>query len=74
MEYGKDRDVDQNDGGYVLYVPLGTAHEELQRTVRFSLNEPELIQCYPLKDRNVCLALYLLNNEYSVALVAEKHK
>ena len=35
-EYGKDRDLDKDDGGYVLYAERGTSLEELETYFDYS--------------------------------------
>lgn len=63
--YGEDRNVDDNDGGYVLYASRGTTPEELKAVWDY---EERLCESAEVED-GYAVVLYLLNNEYSVTLV-----
>ena len=64
-EYGADRDVDEDDGGYVLYAKRGTKEDELKAAFDFSTKVWEDVEYHG----NLVEIIYLLNNEYSVTLV-----
>lgn len=64
-QYGAERDIDEDDGGYVLYADRGTSLEELQLWFDY-----ERKLCESIEQRgDWCALLYLLNNEYSVTLL-----
>ncbi len=67
QEYGEDRNVEESDGGYVLYCEVGTSLEELEAIFNYkavfdwSANVKSEIP--------YCTTLYFLNNEYCVTLI-----
>ena len=63
--YGEDRNVDESDGGYLLYASRGTKEEELKAAFDFSTKIWEDVEYHG----NLVEIIYLLNNEYSVTLV-----
>ena len=67
-EYGPDRDVEEDDGGYILYANRGTKEEELKAAFDFSTKVWEDVEYHG----NLVEIIYLLNNEYSVTLVLHK--
>ena len=63
--YGSDRDVDNDDGGYLLYCTPGTRKETLKEVFDYTQHTPEFVNlefCY-------CHAVYVLNNEYTVSIL-----
>ena len=64
-EYGSDRNVDTDDGGYVLYAPPGTNVEEIKAYFDYTQNTVEYVNT----SRHVCSAVYLTHNEYAVVIV-----
>lgn len=64
-EYGDDRNIDTDDGGFVLYVTPGTPAEEVKASFDYTK--------YPLEYVNrfgpICCAFYFLNNEFAVTIV-----
>lgn len=65
LHYGSDRNVDTDDGGYVLFATPGTKAEEIKVYFDYSNNTLEYVNT----DCGLCSALYLLNNDYSVVIV-----
>ena len=63
--YGEDRNVDESDGGYLLYASRGTKPDELKAHWNY---ENRLCESIKMEDSHA-IVLYLLNNEYSVTLV-----
>jgi len=63
--YGADRDIYNNNGGYVVYVEKGTSVEEVKKAFDYSAHTIEYAEYNP----PVSIAMYLLNNEFSVILV-----
>lgn len=68
-EYGIDRDVDASDGGYVLYATPGTQPKEIKTYFDYSAAHVETVECVPDTNPLVCLATYILNNEYVVIII-----
>ena len=64
-EYGKDRDLDKDDGGYVLYAPKGTNVEEIKAYFDYTKNAIEYVN----RSVDICCAFYLLNNDFSVVII-----
>ena len=63
--YGDNRDIDNDDGGVILYCPVGTTADELKEHFDYSKHLPEYVEVID----SVCHALYLTNNEYSVSVI-----
>ena len=68
-EYGAERDVDYDDGGYVLYVTPGTSQEEIKRYFDYSAHQLEYANREWTVDTAICSAMYILNNERVIVLV-----
>ena len=64
-EYGEERDIDNDDGGYVLYCPYGTSEDELTEHFDYTTALPEYVEV----NNGICHALYLTNNEFSVSVI-----
>ena len=64
-EYGEERDIDNDDGGYVLYCPYGTSEDELTEHFDYTTALPEYVEV----SNGICHALYLTNNEFSVSVI-----
>ena len=64
-EYGENRNVDDSDGGYILYAVPGTSAEEVKVFFDFSKHSPEHVDRYG----KLCEAIYLLNNDYAVVII-----
>ena len=64
-EYGENRNVDNSDGGYVLYAVPGTSNAELKAFFDVSKHTPEYVNTYG----SLCEAVYLLNNDFAVVIV-----
>ena len=65
-EYGEDRDVDRCDGGYILYIAPHAEDQEVKTYFDYSLRRMEYADRYG----DMCCAVFLLNNEYAVIMVA----
>jgi len=68
-EYGEGRNVDEDDGGYVLYATPGTAAEEIKEYFDYSAVEVEYVNRYPWTSPPICGAMYILHNEYALVIV-----
>ena len=68
-EYGADRNVDTDDGGYVLYAAPGTTPEELKQWFDYSTHTIEYVNREFRASPPLCCAMFLLNNDFSVVIV-----
>ena len=64
-EYGTNRDIN-GDGGYVLYLTPDGVFEEIEAYFNYSANVIEYIEYF----EDICVIMYLLNNEFCVTIVA----
>ena len=65
VEYGENRNIEESDGGYVLYATPGTSNEELKACFDVSKHTPEYVNTYG----SLCEAVYLLNNDFAVVTI-----
>lgn len=68
-EYGADRNVDTDDGGYVLYATPGTDPKDLKNWFDYSKACIEYVNRDLRTDPPICSAIYILNNDYVVVIV-----
>ena len=64
-EYGIDRDIDNNDGGYVVFVTENTSNNEIIEVFDYTRHTVEYVEV----GEAYSTAVYLLNNEYTVMLI-----
>ena len=64
-EYGANRNVDTDDGGYILYATMGTTAEEIKAFFDYTQNIVEFVE---VQD-GVCSALYILSSDYGVVII-----
>ena len=64
-EYGIDRDIDSNDGGYVVFVTENTSDDEIIEVFDYTKHTVEYVEV----GEAYSTAVYLLNNEYTVMLI-----
>lgn len=64
-EYGADRNIDTDDGGYVLYATMGTTAEDIKAFFDYTVNIVEFVE---VQD-GVCSALYILSSDYGVVII-----
>lgn len=64
-EYGADRNVDKDDGGYILYATPGTKVEELKKFFDYTQNIAEFVEV----QGEVCSAVYILSSDYGLVIV-----
>ena len=64
-EYGQERNVNEDDGGYVLYCPPGTRTEEIKDYFDYTEH------CVESVDRfgHLFAATYILHNEFAVTII-----
>ena len=65
-EYGEERDIDHSDGGYILYATSNATDEDIKAYFDYTRHRAECVERYG----EVYSAMYLLNNEYVVTIVA----
>ena len=64
-EYGESRNIEEDDGGYILFASSGTNAAELKPFFDVSVHTPEHVDRYG----NLCEAFYLLNNDYAIVII-----
>lgn len=64
-EYGEDRNVDNDDGGFVLYCTPGTKSEGIKACFDYTAHTPEYVNTYG----DLCEVFYLCNNGYVVVII-----
>ena len=64
-EYGEDRNVDTDDGGYVLYATPDTSCEEIKDYFDYTKHVVESADRFG----SLVVAMYILHNEYVVLIV-----
>ena len=64
-EYGQERNVNEDDGGYVLYCPPGMSMEEIKTCFDYTKH------CVESVDRlgDLLAATYILHNEFVVTII-----
>ena len=63
--YGEDRNLNEDDGGYLLYCPKGTTNTEIKACFDYSKYSLELLEVIT----SLCAAHYVLNNDYVVTII-----
>ena len=64
-EYGADRNIDKDDGGYILYATPEAKAEELKKFFDYTQNIAEFVEV----QGEVCAAVYILSSDYGVVIV-----
>ena len=64
-EYGTDRDIDNSDGGYIVFVTEGTSKNEIKKVFDYTKHTVEYVEV----GEAYSTAVYMLNNEYTVMLI-----
>lgn len=64
-EYGANRNVDEDDGGFVLFAPPGTSNKDIKAFFDISEHTLEYVNTYG----SLCEAVYLTNNDFAVVIV-----
>ena len=64
-EYGEERRVDTDDGGYVLYAPSGTNAEDIKAYFDYTKHTVESIERFA----SLISATYILHNEFVVTII-----
>ena len=63
--YGEERNVDESDGGFVLYATPGTKTEDIKVFFDVSKHTVEYVNVYG----SLCEAVFVLNNESVVTII-----
>ena len=66
--YGSDRDIDNDYGGYVLYCDYGIKTEELKERFNYIEHTPEFVDLI----YGYCHAVYIISDEYAIVVVISK--
>ena len=66
--YGSDRNIDNDYGGYVLYAEPGTKDTEILTWFDYEQYVPEYVECIG-SDPEYCSSLYLISTEYGVVVL-----
>ena len=65
IEYGENRNIDEDDGGFLIYAPSGTPTEEIKACFDYTKH------CVESVDRfgDLLAATYILKNEFAVTII-----
>ena len=64
-QYGEERNIDEADGGYVLYAPPGTDREELKACFDYTKHTLESADRFG----SLISAMYILHNEFVITII-----
>lgn len=64
-EYGANRDLDKNLGGYILYATEGTETEDIKAVFDYSSLTAEYVDIFG----DICIATYILSSDYGVVII-----
>ena len=64
-EYGTNRNINTDDGGYILYAMPNATGEDIKAYFDYTRHTVEYVD----KIGDICSALYLLSNDYGVVIV-----
>lgn len=67
-EYGEDRDVEHDNGGYVLFCTPETAAHEIEAILDLRDLAPEWVNRIEHQPE-YCAALFMLREDYSIVLI-----
>ena len=63
--YGIDRNIDTNNGGYILYATEGTNSKNIKNVFDYTDTLPEFVD---IKD-GICSAVYIISSDYGIVIV-----
>jgi hypothetical protein len=63
--YGQDRNILENDGGYLIFATPGTTAEELKAYFNVSGHTPEYVCRYG----DLCEAFFVLTNDFTIVII-----
>lgn len=64
-EYGQERNVDIDDGGFILYCPPNTKVEDIKAFFDFTKHTVESVDRYG----ELVVAMWILNNEFIITMI-----
>lgn len=64
-EYGQDRNIDKDDGGYILYCSPDTKAEDIKAFFDFTKHTVESVDRYG----ELVVAMWILNNEFIITMI-----
>lgn len=64
-EYGEERNVDTDDGGYILYCPPGTNTEDIKAYFDYTKHTLESADRFG----SLISAMYILHNEFVITII-----
>ena len=64
-EYGQDRNIDKDDGGYILYCSPDTKVEDIKAFFDFTKHTVESVDRYG----ELVVAMWILNNEFIITMI-----
>ena len=64
-EYGQERKVDTDDGGFILYCPPNTKAEDIKVFFDFTKHTVESVDRYG----ELVVAMWILNNEFVITII-----
>ncbi len=64
-EYGQERNVDTDDGGFILYCPPNTKAEDIKAFFDFTRHTVESVDRYG----ELVVAMWILNNEFIITMI-----
>ena len=67
-EYGVERDIDREDGGFVLFCTPGTSRKDIREYFAYEQHTPEWAVRIK-NDPEYCEALYIPRDEYAIVLI-----
>jgi hypothetical protein len=68
-EYGADRNIDENDGGFVLFADDEAGIAEAEKFVDIQKRTPEIVEQVVTEYVNT---LYVKTNEFTINLISKK--
>ena len=64
-EYGEDRNIDNDIGGYILYALPGATVDEIKAYFDYTQNVAEYVD----SNGSICVAVYITGNDYGIIIV-----
>lgn len=68
--YGEDRDVELNEGGYILYAEPGSTEDEVKAIFDYQQWEPEFVEMIDVEPR-YSLQVYVTGDDFGVVVIME---
>ena len=68
--YGADRDIDEDDGGYIIYCERGTTHPDLLMMIDYEESICEYTT--EINGTDYITSMYILNNDFVIQIVISR--